>query len=370
MNVAREIVQFVPRLGVQSDGVADYATTLAAALSTGEQIDMWFLQGDPFEGGDDDSRAERSARVAERSAAKLIEALEALGEGNRGRERANVLVHYANYGFARRGCPFWLVDGLEQWKRRNAGARLITMFHELYASGPPWRSSFWLSPVQRHLAARLARLSDFGITSSELYRRRLARWAPAKQRQIMVRPVFSTIGEPAKSMPWDARQPRLAVLGRAGTEARAFGQHRQALATMARALGIEEIIDIGPRSQPVPSEVAGIKVRSTGQLPREEVSRVLSSCRAGFLDYPSDVLGKSTVFAAYCAHGVVPGITHVRGAGLDGLREGEHFLLARAQEASAPPSQSILENISKTAFDWYRSHSVGVQAAALSGILK
>lgn len=322
-----------------------------------------------MDGDGDDSRADQSAKLEERSAAKVVLALEMQGGKHGDRVQTDVFLHYVNYGFAPRGCPFWLIDGLEQWKRRNPRSRLVIMFHELYASGPPWRSSFWLSPIQRHLAGRLARLSDHAITSSELYRRELAVWAPARREQILVWPVFSTIGEPAESTPWDSRQPYLAVLGRAGTEARAYGYHRQALATMARALNIEEIIDIGPRSRPVSSQVEGIRVRTTGQLPREEVSKLLSSCRAGFLDYPSDVLGKSTVFAAYCAHGVVPVITHVRGTGLDELREGEHFLLARAQAADPSPSQGILENISKAAFDWYCGHAIAVQAAALSGIL-
>jgi hypothetical protein len=139
---------------------------------------------------------------------------------------------------------------------------------------------------------------------------------------------------------------------------------------MARSLGIQEIIDMGARSQPVPSEVDGITVRATGHLPREEVSSLLSSCRAGFLDYPSDVLGKSTVFAAYCAHGLVPVITRVRGAGLDGLRDGEQFLLAREGGVGVPASHSVLGKIAQAASDWYRGHAVAVQAAALSGILK
>ena len=140
------------------------------------------------------------------------------------------------------------------------------------------------------------------------------------------------------------------------------------MADIAHALGIQEIIDIGPRTLPAPAEVAGIKVRTTGYLPQAEVSRILSTCRAGFLDYPSDVLGKSTVFAAYCAHGVAPVITHLRGAGLDGLREGEHFLVARAVQSGASQA-GALERIAEAASGWYRGHAVAVQAADLAKVL-
>ena len=49
------------------------------------------------------------------------------------------------------------------------------MFHEFHAMGPPWRSSFWLSPLQRRLATSLTRLSDGLVTSLELHRRILLR---------------------------------------------------------------------------------------------------------------------------------------------------------------------------------------------------
>jgi hypothetical protein len=366
MSERAPLLQVVPNLGVQMDAVADYARVLGRALAL-QGIPSRFLSGNPLDAGGNDASRESSLNA--RTGDALLQTLErGVGQGNSAKP-TTVLLHYVNYGFAPRGCPFWLVDGLESWKRRNPRARLVAIFHELYASGPPWRSSFWLSPVQRHLASRIARLADLAITNSEFYGTKLLAWAPAKRNQILVRPVFSTIGEPAKPKAWTDKSPIMAVLGRAGTEIGAYGRHRQALASMARMLGIDEIIDIGPRSRPVPREVEGIKVRTTGRLPAEEVSKLLSECQLGFLDYPSDVLGKSTVFAAYCAHGLVPAITHVRGAGLDGLCEGEHFVLARSRFPAVLPSD-VIERISNSALEWYCEHAVAKQAATLSMVLK
>ncbi|HYX18488.1 MAG TPA: hypothetical protein VE944_29820 [Nostoc sp.] len=80
-----------------------------------------------------------------------------------------ILLYYVGYGYAQRGCPVWLVDGLERWKNLFPKRSLVTMFHEISASVPPWTSAFWLSSLQRSLAARLAQMSDRCITSKQLY---------------------------------------------------------------------------------------------------------------------------------------------------------------------------------------------------------
>jgi hypothetical protein len=365
VNTPRGIIQFVPRLGVQSDGVADYARTLAAALSAGERIDTWFLQGDPTGGSGDDSRAERSARVAERSAAKVVEALEARGGGNRGGQPANVLVHYANYGFARRGCPFWLVDGLEQWKRHNPRARLVVMFHELYALGPPWRSSFWLSPLQRHLARDLWRLSDEVVTNREQSRQWLCHGQTDTGRRMSVMPVFSTLGEPEQLTPWGERSAQMVIAGRSGAADRAYGRRRDQLVEACRALDIDEIVDLGARSDPVPTRIGNIRVSALGHLSPAQASTVLANAKAGFIDYPSDYLGKSTVFAAYAAHGLVPVVSWHRGEEEAGLQEGENYWVP----TSGGRTPRDFEAISRQATAWYAGHSLDFQTREYAKLL-
>ena len=125
------------------------------ALRDRERIATLFLSGDPM---DRDGRCgSDSARVESRSPAQVLAALEGLRGAWQEGETQRVLLHYANYGYAPRGCPFWLIEGLGRWKKRNPRSQLAVMFHELYASASPWRSAFWLSPIQRRLASRLAR---------------------------------------------------------------------------------------------------------------------------------------------------------------------------------------------------------------------
>lgn len=263
------LVQIVPRLPPPVDGVGSYAEALAGALAV-RGIETRFVTG---------------------GAALAVD------------ETGPVLLHYSNYGYHSRGCPIRLVEGLACWRQRGAGHRLFTLFHEVLATGPPWRSSFWLAPLQRRLAATLAGLSAGMVTSLDLYARMIRPWAG--ERPIRVMPVFSTIGEPAAVPPLAERAPRMVVFGGSGVRSRAWGRELLALAAACRELGIEEILDVGPPTA-VPDRVGTIPVRALGVLPAEKVGVCLLGARAGFLSYPPSFLPKSTIFASYCAHGVAP----------------------------------------------------------------
>lgn len=320
------IVQIVPELPPAIGGVAGYAAALAVALAARSGRETRFLAPGPAPG------FER----------------ELAGEGT-------LLLHYANYGYERRGCPAVLIDGLARWKAGRAGGRLVTVFHEVYASGPPWRSSFWLAPRQRRLAARLARLSDGLLTSLPLYAGLLARVAPGVK--VAVAPVFSTIGEPAGAPAENGRAATLVVFGGAGARARAYGELRPSLAASCRELGIAEILDIGPDAG-APGRLDGLPVRTLGVLPAAEISARMLASRAGFLAYPPRFLPKSTIFAAYCAHGLVPACAWEK----------------RGDESPAPPfwrpgGGADPRAAAAAAQGWYREHSLARQAELYAGLL-
>ena len=330
----RTVIHIVPQIPPPPEGVGSFAMALAAALSADCGIESRFFV--PSQG-------------------TLNEALaEATEEG----EGVPVLLHYANYGYAPRGCPSWLIGGLAKWKARSRG-RLVTMFHEFHAMGPPWRSSFWLSPLQRRLATALLHLSDGLVTSLPLHRRILLGWVPG--REIAVLPVFSTVGEPAETPPLSARARRLVLFGGPGTRARAYRELGPTIAITCRALGIEEILDIGPDGGPQASDIPS-NVRRLGPLPNDEVSELLAGSLAGFVGYPAPFLAKSTVFAAYSAHRLLPICAWPR---------------PRRNTEPAPPfwtpEQEVLpdslQEIADRAHAWYGGHSLSRQAAAYHELL-
>jgi len=333
------LVQIVPHLPPPCEGVGAYAEVLARALAARFGVETRFVVGDPgWSGGVNGARPVRG-----RTAADLIAALAEPADA--------VLLHYANYGYQRRGCPVWLAAGLTRGRWR-----IVTLFHEVWATGPPWRSSFWLLPVQRRLAAHLARRSAALVTSLELYGDMLRPWAGRDGVEVL--PVFSTVGEPDEVPAWEERARRIVVFGGRGVRGRAYGRFLPALTEAAKTLRVAEVWDVGPPI-PGPAEIGGVPVRGLGVLPAAEVSDILRGSAAGFLAYPPAFLPKSTVFAAYCSHGALPVCAWEHHPGNGPLTAGRHYW------SGAGDPQSVAE----TARDWYAGHRLARQAERFQALL-
>jgi hypothetical protein len=95
------------------------------------------------------------------------------------------------------------------------------------------------------------------------------------------------------------------VFGSAGVRRRAYERELPALRRAVTSLGATEIVDIGPGAI-APPAIGGLAVRVLGPLPEDAVSAELLRARFGFVSYPPDFLDKSTIFAAYLAHGMLP----------------------------------------------------------------
>jgi hypothetical protein len=327
-----KLLQVVPREAGLAGGVGQYAEVLGQALRrTGASA--------------------RTLAVGPGQSPILATELGLLAQTSA--ERAAVLVHYSNYGFARRGCPVAMVRHLVRWRRSQPAARLVGMFHEVFATGPPWRSSFWLSPVQTWLARHLASACDETVTSLRVYGNQLG-GLPG----VHLRPVFSTVGEPASLPGLGSRPPRLVVLGGAGNRLHLYRTAGQALKRACRDLAISEVIDVGPDLGGSAPLLDGVAFHQRGLLGAAELSDLLLSSRAGAIWYPAPFLAKSTVFAAYCAHGMLP--ICLTGSPVDspeGPQCGLHYWLATERAPTAP------EVVARAASTWYAGHGLALQAA-------
>jgi hypothetical protein len=341
------ILQVIPRLAPRESGVGDYAECLADTLEQAHGIRSTFVAAT--------EKADPGPVNPGRFAAALRRA--AFGQ-------SALVLHYVGYGYARRGAPLWLPRLL----REVRGARplpLVTIFHELYALGRPWQSSFWLSPLQRRIAGQLARASDAILTP----RTTSARWlrACSKGAPIYVLPVFSNIGEPAAPPHWDRRVPALVLFGQASFKQAVLADAPRLLA-VCRKLGVEALVNIGA-PVPMPASIVGaLRVSDRGVLDAADVSHVLQSSRYLAFNYFPGHLGKSSILASAAAHGTVPVGFGVDGDAPEGLLAGTHVWGAEALlrghfELDGERTSAALQA-------WYRSHDRAAHARTLSAALR
>jgi hypothetical protein len=354
------VIQLVPRRAAEPSGVADYALALARALRTHRSVNSVFVSGTPSAHTMPVEDDWRTVCVPRRHARTLANTIESLSTESSARA---VVLHFSGYGYQKRGAPVWLAQGLRIWSRRAGRVPLLTIFHELYATGRPWQSSFWLSPLQKQIARSILNLSSAAITPTDLYSKRLSDWRDGRAIKITAMPVFSGMGEPGCGPAPCARNATAVVFGHAGVEDRLFGTYRSQTERIISDLGIETIFDVGPRLSPMPRTFAGAPVISKGVLPQRAVSELLQRVRFGFVVYPLDCIGKSGVFAAYAAHGVVPIVLSDKQGAFDGLQPARHFLdgLRLGTRVGTEDLASIQDKL----FTWYMSHSVKVQAEYL-----
>ena len=358
-----ELIQIVPVLPPALSGVGDYALLLARELQDHQGVRTRFLAGDPSWGGNAAVAPFPAQAVPARTAAALGRALDEAEAA--GGQAGAALLHYVGFGYADRGCPFWLVDAVERWKLARAGRRLIVLFHELYATGPVWSSVFWTGPFQKRLAARLGRAADARRMTTQIAAGQLrALLGPAgRAAAIEAVPVFSTLGEPAAPPPLAARRRQMVVFGSRAWREDVYTRRLADLADACRRLEIERVVDVGAPLAALPGGGLPVPLKAAGPLSAQEAGEWFAGSLAGYFSYPVPSLAKSTIFAAYCAHGMVP-VTFPGNArpNTDGLAAGRHFL---AEMGPRPADAAALARVGAQAREWYAGHRLAVHAAGV-----
>ncbi len=107
-----------------------------------------------------------------------------------------------------------------------------------------------------------------------------------------------------------------------------------------------------------------------------EVQKILLDSVAGVIDYPAEMLGKSTIFAAYCAHRMIPTVAgYGADAGsADGLVSGVHYHMLpdgnakKRIDSNGIPGLSLSsgQRLADHAFDWYQDHTLAAHARMLA----
>jgi hypothetical protein len=214
-----------------------------------------------------------------------------------------VLLHYGPYAYSPTGEPASFVHEIEDLA---ADTRLLVFFHELYASGMPWKRAFWTNRQQRDSVAQLMQNAKVAFTSNIKYMKRLED-INDDNRKLIKLPIFSNIGEPRDLRPIHQRARQLIIFGQLATRARLYRENRQAIENICRKLRIDKVVDVGSGESPlIPRSLAGVEVRSTGFMDEQQLSALMSDSIAGVVGYWPDVWEKSGVMASYQAHALLP----------------------------------------------------------------
>jgi hypothetical protein len=356
------VTHIVPLFAPVIDGVGDYALKLAQSLRREYGIGSRFVVCDPtWVGPDsvDDFPVVGPKPVGDRG---LDEAL---------RDDRIVILHYVGYAYHPKGIPRWLVETLAEWQRYDPEAALITIFHEIWSSGPPWKSAFFLRPTQRSLIAQLLKQSRHAFVSTRSSLQSLNGIAPNKASFLPVSANVIPLGEPA-SHPRGSELFQPLIFGQPWTRRSASEQHLDFLRALHanRRLGRIFVMGKGASRNPACEDVALLKralpseeVTVLGETTVEEAARIFNE--ADFLlspVRPRDFCKSSAVMSAFACS--CPVAVPLQFANDDPAPlSARHFIIANDSDCharyieSSPFQKWNLQRVAMQARSWFLEHA-------------
>ena len=348
------LLQILPRLPPAVCGVGDFALNLASALKHHHQVETQFLCA----GTASPAPAPEIPFPSERLPALTAQSLSDWLIRHR-TEFDAILLHISIYGYQKRGLPLWLDRGLAQSRLDDAGLPLTSMFHELYAGGPPMSSAFWLRPFQKAVVRCLAKRSTHLRTNRAQYADWLSDLSGHPRSSIQVCPVFSNFGEPTSLPPLSARPPAMAMYSWGIHDGRSLPEAVDTAADLCRRFNLATLHLIGRGSDKI-SPPNGIDLKPYGHLPSASISEILSQCQMAYCPYNPEYLGKSTLVASFAAHGLAVITTGKTPELHDGLRDRFEVLHESFLDSKPLPPLDTLGSAIK---QWYDGHSLQATAS-------
>jgi hypothetical protein len=341
------ILHILPRVPPAVCGIGDYAWLLAQALQNEHDIHSSFLSAGTNWAEPEGDLEFPVFRLPDLNTQALVEFVE-----TRKQEFQAVVLHMSPYGYQKRAVPIWLASGWQHLSQMPGRPRLITMFHELYASGSMCSSSFWLQPLQKWVLHTVARASDVLRTNRQNYADWLERKLGLKNGAVTVMPVFSNMLEATDDeAESDERWQGMTVFASTIDE-----NQSSTLAEVCRRLRIQRVGWIGRRDPPPLGKT--VKIRHVAHLPTKEAQDWFRSHGHAWTSYNPAFLGKSGIFAAFAAHRTAVVLPDAHGLLADGLMEGVHYMTA----GSASVADSV--RLSQALHSWYLLHNISCTAAS------
>jgi hypothetical protein len=156
----------------------------------------------------------------------------------------------------------------------------------------------------------------------------------------------------------------MVIFGQGGWREAAYTNSIGDLIKVCRLLDIRRIHDIGP---PLSARYElPINIERHGILSPPAVKEIMQNALVGFFTYPTPFLAKSTIFAAYASHGLVPitGGENIE-TNEDHLQLNNHFLTSGALDGNTTAMSMVGEQV----HTWYAKHRLAVQARKYAAML-
>ncbi|MDD5070451.1 MAG: hypothetical protein PHV17_06950 [Candidatus Omnitrophica bacterium] len=351
-----DVYHIVSEIGLKRNGTRDYALRLAKGLKKKYQLNSCFLSFSPRPEEIDNLAGFNVISLNKSDSKSLLNFFaEIVQTGDR---VTPIIVHYSNYGYAKRGCPFWLAISLKKAKTALPNLRIITVFHEFYARGGIFQSAFWLKGFQAGIAAKIISLSDEIVTTSQAYFRILKKISKCPWREINVLPVYSNIKEPPKPPTLIGRANHILIFGKSVEKLRKNNFLVVKVNQLCRLLKISKIIVVSDSAKENGFPFLTVPVETKDFADSDELSQLLLTVRFGLLFYSLDNLDKSGVFAAYAAHRSVAIVIDKKKVSDNGLSEKRCLTFSEILKNN---KELDLQAIADEAYRWYLGHSFQIQ---------
>ena len=347
------LLQILPRVPPSVCGVADYAWNLAGALQDQHGIQSTFLSA----GTSWVQPTPPTAFPVHRLGELTSQALQSWVEERRGDFDA-MLLHLSPYGYQKRAVPFWLASAWQALATRKRTPPSLTFFHELFASGPPTTSTFWLQPWQKSVLRRLQHHSTACLTNREAYAQWLDRSPHGNPSPTESIPVFSNLGEQDVFIPLDQRQPELLFFTAANHCTGPVEPVLEQGLRWAQQLGMQKVHFVGRVPADFQKRRFELAVQFHGFLSPSDAMALLARCQLGFSAYTASHLSKSGLLAAMASFGLAVVLLQGHQKLSDGLKANQHLLAADAPGHPASWTRPKLETLGRNLHEWYRSHSL------------
>ena len=220
------------------------------------------------------------------------------------RRNTPILLEYTPLAYSRIGFSWLLLTQLLRW--RLNGCRVITYFHELpFPNGRGLKKQIAVY-LQQIYCSLLAAASSHSLVNQLQGWRWLQLLCGGHRLSFL--PTCSNVGE-SDSVATPANRPlQVVVFGSPGKRRHAhtlvasLGGYRRLFGPQVQVVDIGEPLDLA-------LELVS-EVNILGPLSSEEVQGHLLASRFGFFYAEPNQFSKSGVYAAYCAHGVIPIMAH------------------------------------------------------------